>query len=84
MAKRRVVVTGLGMLTPLGNDVASTWQGLLEGQSGISNITHFDTTNFGTKFAGLINDFDVTEYMPKKEAKKMDLFIFDFRLFHFS
>jgi len=63
------------MLTPLGNDVASTWQGLLEGQSGISNITHFDTTNFGTKFAGLINDFDVTEYMPKKEAKKMDLFI---------
>lgn len=75
MAKRRVVVTGLGMLTPLGNDVASTWQGLLEGQSGISNITHFDTTNFGTKFAGLINDFDVTEYMPKKEAKKMDLFI---------
>lgn len=75
VAKRRVVVTGLGMLTPLGNDVASTWQGLLEGQSGISNITHFDTTNFGTKFAGLINDFDVTEYMPKKEAKKMDLFI---------
>lgn len=75
MAKRRVVVTGLGMLTPLGNDVASTWQGLLEGQSGISNITHFDTTNFGTKFAGLINDFDVTEHMPKKEAKKMDLFI---------
>ena len=75
MAKRRVVVTGLGMLTPLGNDVASTWQGLLEGQSGISNITHFDTTNFGTKFAGLINDFEVTEYMPKKEAKKMDLFI---------
>jgi len=75
VAKRRVVVTGLGMLTPLGNDVASTWQGLLEGQSGISNITHFDTTNFGTKFAGLINDFDVTEHMPKKEAKKMDLFI---------
>ena len=75
MAKRRVVVTGLGMLTPLGNDVASTWQGLLEGQSGISNITHFDTTNFGTKFAGLIKGFDVTEHMPKKEAKKMDLFI---------
>jgi len=52
VAKRRVVVTGLGMLTPLGNDVASTWQGLLEGRSGISNITHFDTTNFSTKFAG--------------------------------
>jgi 3-oxoacyl-[acyl-carrier-protein] synthase II len=63
------------MLTPLGNDVSSTWQGLLEGRSGISNITHFDTTNFTTKFAGLINDFDVTEYIPAKETKKMDLFI---------
>ncbi|CCQ12180.1 3-oxoacyl-[acyl-carrier-protein] synthase, KASII [Pseudoalteromonas luteoviolacea B = ATCC 29581] len=75
MAKRRVVVTGLGMLTPLGNDVGSTWQGLLEGRSGISTITHFDTTNFTTKFAGLINDFDVTEYIPAKETKKMDMFI---------
>ncbi|WP_462158113.1 beta-ketoacyl-ACP synthase II [Pseudoalteromonas sp. GB56] len=75
MAKRRVVVTGLGMLTPLGNDVASTWQGLLNGQSGIGPITHFDTTDFGTKFAGLIKDFDATHYMAKKDAKKMDLFI---------
>ncbi|MEO2280774.1 beta-ketoacyl-ACP synthase II [Pseudoalteromonas pernae] len=75
MAKRRVVVTGLGMLTPLGNDVASTWQGLLNGQSGIGPITHFDTTDFGTKFAGLIKDFDATNYMAKKDAKKMDLFI---------
>ena len=75
MAKRRVVVTGLGMLTPLGNDVASTWQGLLEGRSGIRNITHFDTEGFGTKFAGLVNDFDVTEYISPKDAKKMDVFI---------
>ncbi|TMO58601.1 beta-ketoacyl-ACP synthase II [Pseudoalteromonas aurantia] len=75
MAKRRVVVTGLGMLTPLGNDVSSTWQGLLDGRSGIENITHFDTSSFGTKFAGLVNDFDVTQFMPKKDAKKMDLFI---------
>ncbi|WP_440055834.1 beta-ketoacyl-ACP synthase II [Pseudoalteromonas sp. T1lg65] len=75
MAKRRVVVTGLGMLTPLGNDVQSTWQGLLEGRSGIRNITHFDTENFGTKFAGLVNDFDVEEYISKKDAKKMDIFI---------
>ena len=75
MAKRRVVVTGLGMLTPLGNDVSSTWQGLLDGRSGIENITHFDTSNFATKFAGLVNDFDVTQFMPKKEARKMDLFI---------
>lgn len=75
MAKRRVVVTGLGMLTPLGNDVASTWQSLLNGQSGIGPITHFDTTDFGTKFAGLIKDFDATDYMAKKDTKKMDLFI---------
>ncbi len=75
MAKRRVVVTGLGMLTPLGNDVASTWHGLLNGQSGIGPITHFDTTDFGTKFAGLIKDFDATDYMAKKDTKKMDLFI---------
>ncbi|WP_042143967.1 MULTISPECIES: beta-ketoacyl-ACP synthase II [unclassified Pseudoalteromonas] len=75
MAKRRVVVTGLGMLTPLGNDVASTWQGLLNGDSGINIITHFDTSDFGTKFAGNIKDFDVTQFMPKKDAKKMDLFI---------
>nr|WP_283247849.1 beta-ketoacyl-ACP synthase II [Pseudoalteromonas sp. BDTF-M6] len=75
VAKRRVVVTGLGMLTPLGNDVASTWQGLLNGQSGIGAITHFDTTDFGTKFAGLIKDFDAEAYMAKKDAKKMDLFI---------
>ena len=75
MAKRRVVVTGLGMLTPLGNDVQSTWQGLLDGKSGIQNITHFDTSKFGTKFAGLINDFDATAYMSAKDTKKMDLFI---------
>lgn len=75
MAKRRVVVTGLGMLTPLGNDVASTWQGLVNGQSGIGEITHYDTTQYGTKFAGLIKDFDATDYIAKKDAKKMDQFI---------
>ncbi len=75
MAKRRVVVTGLGMLTPLGNDVQSTWQGLLDAKSGIQNITHFDTSKFGTHFAGLINDFDASAYMSPKDAKKMDLFI---------
>ncbi|NWL16042.1 beta-ketoacyl-ACP synthase II [Pseudoalteromonas sp. Scap03] len=75
MAKRRVVVTGLGMLTPLGNDVQSTWQGLLDAKSGIQNITHFDTSKFGTHFAGLINGFDASAYMSPKDAKKMDLFI---------
>lgn len=75
MAKRRVVVTGLGMLTPLGNDVASSWQKLQQAQSGISLIEHFDTSAYTTKFAGLVKDFDVEPYFPAKDAKKMDLFI---------
>ncbi|UUM31423.1 beta-ketoacyl-ACP synthase II [Vibrio japonicus] len=75
MSKRRVVVTGMGMLSPVGNTVESSWKALLEGQSGIVNIEHFDTENFSTRFAGLIKDFDCTEYMSKKDARKMDLFI---------
>lgn len=75
MSKRRVVVTGMGMLSPVGNTVQSSWQALLEGQSGIENIEHFDATNFPTRFAGLVKDFNCEEYMPKKEARKMDLFI---------
>lgn len=75
MAKRRVVVTGLGMLTPLGNDVASSWQGLQQAKSGISLIEHFDTSAYTTKFAGLVKNFDVEPYFPAKDAKKMDLFI---------
>lgn len=75
MTKRRVVVTGLGMLTPLGTDVASTWQALQRGQSGIDLITHFDTEAYSTKFAGLVKNFDVEQYFPAKEARKMDLFI---------
>lgn len=75
MAKRRVVVTGLGMLTPLGNDVTTSWQGLQQAKSGISLIEHFDTSAYTTKFAGLVKDFDVEPYFPAKDAKKMDLFI---------
>jgi len=75
VSKRRVVVTGLGMLSPVGNTVEQSWKAIQAGQSGISNIEHFDTEKFSTKFAGLIKDFDVEEYMPKKEARKMDLFI---------
>ena len=75
MAKRRVVVTGLGMLTPLGNDVTSSWQGLQQAKSGIDLIEHFDTSAYTTKFAGLVKDFDVEPYFPAKDAKKMDLFI---------
>lgn len=72
---RRVVVTGLGMLSPLGNTPEQTWQNLLLGKSGISNIEHFDVSQYPTRFAGLVKDFDVEAYMAKKDAKKMDLFI---------
>jgi 3-oxoacyl-[acyl-carrier-protein] synthase II len=65
----------MGMLSPVGNSVESSWKALLEGQSGIVNIEHFDTENFATRFAGLVKDFDCTEYMSKKDARKMDLFI---------
>jgi len=75
VTKRRIVVTGMGMLTPLGNDVASSWQALQQGKSGIDFITHFDTEAYSTKFAGLIKNFAVETFFPAKEARKMDLFI---------
>jgi len=75
VSKRRVVVTGLGMLSPVGNSVEQSWQAVQAGQSGISNIEHFDTEKFSTKFAGLVKDFNVEDYMPRKEARKMDAFI---------
>ncbi|HAB06528.1 MAG: beta-ketoacyl-ACP synthase II [Alcanivorax sp.] len=75
MTRRRVVITGLGMLSPLGTDVASTWEGILAGRSGIRRIDHFDTENFSTKFAGLVPDFAMDEYLSGKEARKMDVFV---------
>ncbi|QZN94245.1 beta-ketoacyl-ACP synthase II [Symbiopectobacterium purcellii] len=75
MSKRRVVVTGLGMLTPVGNTVESTWTALLAGQSGISPIDHFDTTAYATRFAGLVKDFNSEDFISRKEARKMDAFI---------
>ncbi len=73
---RRVVVTGFGMLSPLGNTAQSTWENLLLGKSGIDYIDHFDVSNFTTKFAGLVKDFDAEHYgISRKDAKKMDLFI---------
>ncbi|KGD63911.1 3-oxoacyl-ACP synthase [Alcanivorax nanhaiticus] len=75
MTLRRVVVTGMGMLTPLGADVASTWEGIKAGKSGIRNIEHFDTEPFATRFAGLVPEFDVSEYLSPKEARKMDIFV---------
>lgn len=75
MTKRRIVVTGMGMLTPLGNDVTSTWQALQQGKSGIDFISHFDAEAYSTKFAGLVKNFEVESFFSGKEARKMDLFI---------
>jgi len=76
VSKRRVVVTGLGMLSPVGNTAEESWQAILNGQSGITSIDHFDTTDYPTKFAGLVKDFDPEAYgISKKDARKMDLFI---------
>lgn len=76
MSKRRVVVTGLGMLSPVGNTAEESWQAILNGQSGITSIDHFDTTDYPTKFAGLVKGFDPEAYgISKKDARKMDLFI---------
>ena len=75
MSKRRVVVTGLGMVSPLGNSVAESWAGALAGRSGIGPITRFDTTGFPVTFAGGLRDFDASRYMPAREARRMDLFM---------
>ncbi|WP_410015753.1 beta-ketoacyl-ACP synthase II [Sodalis sp. C49] len=75
MSKRRVVVTGLGMLSPVGNTVESTWSALLAGQSGIGPIDHFDTTAYATRFAGLVKNFNCEDYLSRKDARKMDIFI---------
>ncbi|MGB7392662.1 beta-ketoacyl-ACP synthase II [Marinomonas sp.] len=75
MSRRRVVVTGMGMVTPLGNNVKDTWDNVLEGKSGVSDITSFDASQFSTRFAAQVEGFDATQYMSVKEARKMDLFI---------
>ncbi|MDC0598935.1 beta-ketoacyl-ACP synthase II, partial [Gammaproteobacteria bacterium] len=75
MSQRRVVVTGIGAITPLGNNVQDTWQGLQAGQSGIGALEHFDVSTFSTRFGGSIKNFDITEYIPAKEARRMDVFL---------
>ncbi len=74
MSKRRVVVTGLGAITPVGNDVATTWQSLLDGRSGAGPITKFDPAPFAVRFACEVKDFDPFAYMERKDAKRADLF----------
>lgn len=75
MAKRRVVITGQGMVSPLGVGLATSWQNALAGKSGVRLITEFDTAEFATKFAGLVPDFDAEQFMSAKEARKSDIFI---------
>ena len=72
MEQRRVVVTGLGALTPIGNNVKDFWEGLLAGKSGAGPITYFDTADFKTKFACEVKDFNIEDYLDRKEASRMD------------
>ena len=75
MTKRRVVITGLGMVSPVGLNVPECWANILAGKSGIGPITHFDVSDFSVRFGGSVRNFDVTEYISPKDAKKMDPFI---------
>ena len=73
--RRRVVVTGLGMVSPVGNDVPSSWEAMLAGRSGIAPITRFDASGLGCRIAGEVRNFDLAAYMSPKEARRMDVFI---------
>jgi 3-oxoacyl-[acyl-carrier-protein] synthase II len=75
MSRRRVVVTGLGCVSPVGNTVAESWANLLAGKPGIDFITQFDAANFACRFAGEVKGFDIAAYIPEKEARHMDRFI---------
>ena len=75
MSKRRIVISGLGAVTPVGNSVASAWEAVINGRSGIGPITEFDSSQITTKIAGEVRDFDVEEYLPAKEARRCDKFI---------
>src|SRR6476659_5901267 len=75
MNRRRVVVTGLGCVGPVGLNVAECWSNLLAGRTGIDFITQFDAANFACKFAGEVKGFNIGDYIPEKEARHMDRFI---------
>lgn len=72
---QRVVITGMGAITPLGLDVETTWQRLIQGESGIKPITHFDASTYRAQFAGTIEGFDASQYMAAKEARRYDIFV---------
>ena len=75
MSKRRVVITGLGIVSPVGNDVPTAWRNVLAGVSGIGPVTHFDASTFPTRIAGEVRDFDPAKFVAPKDVKKMDPFI---------
>ena len=75
MSNKRVVVTGLGMLTPLGNTVDGTWDAIQNGKTGIGPIEHFNVSDFGTRFGGSLKNFDCANYMEPKDARRMDVFM---------
>src|SRR6266511_2552721 len=72
--RRRVVITGLGAVSPLGNDVETTWRSLLAGESGAGEITQFDHADYKVHFACEVKDFDVTQWLDRKDARRMDRF----------
>ena len=75
MNKRRVVITGMGLITPIGNTVEETWASALEGRSGGNLIEHFDTSDFGVKIGASVKNFDIEQYLDRKEARRIDVFI---------
>src|SRR5207302_10043163 len=75
MEKRRVVVTGLGIVSPVGIGVTEAWSNIVAGKSGITRITRFDPSGLGSQLAGEVQRLDVTRYLPPKEARRMDPFV---------
>ena len=75
MARRRVVITGLGIVSPVGNTVEEAWQNILAGKSGIGTITRFDASAFSTRIGGEVKNFDITQFIPAKDARRMGTFI---------
>src|SRR5271155_6185710 len=75
LSKRRVVVTGLGIVSPIGNDISSAWASILAGRSGIGPVARFDAASFPTHFGGEIRDLDLAPYMSTKDARRMDAFM---------
>lgn len=75
MSKRRVVITGMGMLSPVGNDVSTSWNAVCAGRSGIGQIDRFDASEYGTRIGGAVKDLDIEPWLSSKEARKLDAFI---------